>query len=99
MVGANGHWTAEAMDRNGTAVAGAGILPLFAGPRPRADKNYVGTEFMSQVSWNFAPGLAWDNSFGYMIMGAALDAVTDPLAGPRNTTDVMLLTSRIRFSF
>ncbi len=99
MAGVNGHWTAEEVDRNGTALAGAGILPVFAGPTPRSKSRYVGTEFTSVLSWNFAPGLAWDNSVGYMIMGPALDAITDPTAGPRNTKDVSIVTSRVRFSF
>jgi hypothetical protein len=59
----------------------------------------VGTEFASVLSWRFAPGLAWDNSVGYMINGPALDAVTDPAAGGRNTSDISIVTSRIRFSF
>jgi len=99
MAGVNGHWTAESVDRNGTANAGSGITPVFAGATPRATKSYLGTEFMSQLSWRFAPGLAWDNAVGYMIMGPALDAITDPTAGARNTTDVSIVTSRIRMSF
>ena len=98
MAGVNGHWTAEEVDRNGTLIAGAGILPSFTGG-PRSTSSYVGTEFMSVLSWRFAPGLAWDNSVGYMIPGPALDAVTDPAAGPRNTSDISIVTSRIRFSF
>jgi hypothetical protein len=99
MAGVNGHWTAEEVDRNGTAVAGAGILPIFAGGGPKQPSRYVGTEFMSVLSWQFAPGLAWDNAVGYMIMGKALDALTDPTVGARNTTDVSIVTSRVRFSF
>jgi len=99
MATANGHWTAEAVDRNGTLVAGSGILPVFAGPTPRSTKNYVGTEFATVLTWRFAPGLAWDNSFGYMINGPALDVLTSATAGPRNTKDISILTSRIRFSF
>jgi hypothetical protein len=34
-----------------------------------------------------------------MIMGRALDAITDPAAGPRNAQDVFLYTSRVRLSF
>jgi hypothetical protein len=98
MAGVNAHWTAEAVDRNGTAVAGAGITPTFTGG-PRSNSSFVGTEFMSVLSWRFAPGLAWDNSVGYMIPGPALDVVTDPAAGPRNTSDISIVTSRIRFSF
>jgi hypothetical protein len=99
MAGVNGHWTARKVDRNGTAVAGAGILPVFNGATPRENTQFVGTEFMALVSWRFAQGLTWDNAFGYMSMGSALDAVTDPTAGGRNTNDPMILTSRIRFTF
>jgi hypothetical protein len=103
MAGANGHWTAEKVDRDGTAVAGAGILPQFAvpggGQQNRSSSRYVGTELMAQISWRFADGLAWDNQFGYMFMGKALDGVTDPAAGPRNTNDPFMLTSRVRFTF
>ena len=65
----------------------------------RSASRYVGTELMAQISWRFADGLAWDNQFGYMIMGKALDGVTDPTAGPRNTNDPFMLTSRVRFTF
>ncbi|HSE05789.1 MAG TPA: hypothetical protein VLK35_16695, partial [Methylomirabilota bacterium] len=99
MAGVNGHWAARKVDRNGTAVAGAGILPVWNGATPKDNSQYVGTEFMALLSWRFAPGLTWDNAFGYMAMGSALDAVTDPLAGGRNTNDPMILTSRIRFTF
>jgi hypothetical protein len=104
MGGANIHFTAENMDRNGSADAGAGITPVFAGPRPRDNKGtigngYVGTELMALITWRFAPGLVWDNQFGYMFMGEALDAVTDPLAGGRNTNNPWMITSRVRFTF
>jgi hypothetical protein len=99
MVTANGHWAAEEVDRNGIVVAGAGVMPVFAGPRPRSNDRYIGTEFASVVSWRFAPGLAWDNAIGYMLNGPALDVVTNPTQGPRNTKDISILTSRIRFSF
>ena len=54
---------------------------------------------MAQISWRFADGLVWDNQFGYMFMGPALDGVTDPAIGGRNTHDPFMLTSRIRFTF
>jgi len=53
---------------------------------------------MALITWRFAPGLTWDNQFGYMFMGPALDGVTDPTL-PRNTNDPFMLTSRIRFTF
>lgn len=99
MGGANIHWSAEKMDRNGIPVAGAGITPVFTGPTPRDRDRYVGTELMALITWRFAPGLTWDNQFGYMFMGPALDGVTDPAAGGRNTNDPFMLTSRIRFTF
>ena len=99
MAGANGHWTAEAVDRNATPVAGAGLVPVFADPRPRDSSHYVGTEFMTLLSYRFAPGLVWDNAAGYMIAGPALDAITDPAAGARNAKDIFIYTSRIRFTF
>jgi hypothetical protein len=98
MAGANAHWTAEAVDRNSTAVAGAGLLPSFTGG-PRDSSNYVGTEFMALVSWRFADGLTWDNAAGYMIPGKALDAVTDPTVGPRNTNTPFMVSTRVRFTF
>ena len=99
MAGANGHWTAQDVDRNGIPVAGAGIVPTFAGNRPRDGSRYVGTELMALVSWRFAPGLVWDNAAGYMFMGEALDAVTDPTLGGRNTNNPFIYTSRMRLTF
>jgi hypothetical protein len=104
MGGANVHWSAENMDRNGTTVAGAGITPVFgAGATPRDNRGaigngYIGTELMALITWRFAPGLVWDNQFGYMFMGSALDGVTDPTL-PRNTNDPFMITSRVRFTF
>jgi len=100
MGGANVHWTAEKVDRNGsTATAGTGILPVFNGPTPRDRSRYVGTELMALMTYRFAPGLVWDNAFGYMFMGDALDAVTDPTAGGQNANNPWILTSRVRFTF
>ncbi len=99
MAGANGHWTAQEVDRNGIPVAGAGIVPTFTGNRPRDGSRYVGTELMALVSYRFAPGLVWDNAAGYMFMGEALDAVTDPTLGGRNTNNPFIYTSRLRFTF
>jgi hypothetical protein len=99
MGGANVHWTAEKVDRNGAATAGAGITPVFSGATPRDNERYVGTELMALITYRFAPGLTWDNQFGYMFMGEALDGVTDPTAGGRNTNNPFMLTSRVRFTF
>jgi hypothetical protein len=100
MGGANIHWSAEKMDRNGSVVtAGQGITPQFVAPQARSSERYIGTELMALLTWRFAPGLAWDNQFGYMFMGPAMDGVTDPAIGGRNTHDPFMLTSRVRFTF
>jgi len=93
----DGVWTAEKVDRNSLPVAGAGIVPNFAGPQ--RESRYLGTELNALISWRFADGLSWDNQVGYLIPGKALDVQTDPLLGPRNTKDPYMLTSRVRFSF
>ena len=55
---------------------------------------------MALISWKFAPGLVWDNGFGYMFAGPALSTLlTDPTSGPRNAKDPYILTSRVRFTF
>lgn len=99
MAGANGIWTAEEVDRNGTAVASSGILPKWAGPRPRDNSDYIGTELMAKLTWRFADGLMLDNGLGYMFMGRAMDAITDPAAGGRNTSDPFVISSRLVLSF
>jgi hypothetical protein len=101
MAGANAHWTAEGVDRNSVAVAGAGLNPIYAGATPRDRSKFIGTELMALITWRFAPGLTWDNQFGYLFAAenGPLDAITDPTAGPRNVNNPFMLTSRIRFTF
>ncbi len=103
MGGANVHWTDEKVDRNGIPVAGAGILPVWDAAKitsiHRDPSRYVGTELFGVITWRFADGLSWDNSVGYMFMGSALDAVTDPAAGPRNTHNPFIVSSRVRLTF
>jgi hypothetical protein len=97
MGGANVHWTAEGVDRNGRPITGGGIVPTVIGRQDTS--SYVGTELFTVLTWRFADGLQWDNSFGYMFAGSALDALTVPEAGGRNVNNPFILTSRIRFSF
>jgi hypothetical protein len=101
MGGANAHWTAEPVDRSGVATAGAGINPIFNGATPRDRSRFIGTELMALITWRFAPGLVWDNQFGYLFAAenGALDAVTDPTAGGQNVNNPWMVTSRIRFTF
>ena len=106
MAGVNGHWTAEGVDRNCAPVAGAGCVPVYNvntvgafGSREHGRSHFLGTEFMSVVSWRFADGLSWDNGIGYMIMGPAMDMFTDPSQGARNARDAFMGTSRVRLTF
>ena len=94
---ADGIWTAEKVDRRSLPVAGLGIVPNFTGSR--SESRYLGTELNALISWRFADGLSWDNQFGYLIPGKALDVQTDPTLGPRNTSAPYMLTSRVRFTF
>src|SRR5262249_43936287 len=88
MGGAAGHWTAYAMPVDGIPTGGgaAGLIPIFncnGGKCPNGDSHYVGTEIFGNVTWRFGPGVSWDNAAGYMFMGKAYDALTQPSTGNR----------------
>jgi hypothetical protein len=98
------HLTDKAMPVDGTPGAN-GLIPVF-NCQDRAhsrclngDSHYVGTELFAGITWRFGPGVAWDNAAGYMFMGKAFDALTNPATGPRDAKDAYIATSRIRFSF
>jgi len=91
-------WTATKVDRNATPVSGAGLVPVFVGPQARDDSRYLGTEVNLLLTWRFAPGLTWDNQFGYLFPGKAWDSLTDP-GFARNVKEPFMLTSRVRFTF
>ena len=100
MAGINFHWTAESVDKTSLPVAGVGLVPNWSPGVQENKSNFLGTELMALISWKFAPGLAWDNGFGYMFAGPALSTLlTDPTSGPRNAKDPYILTSRVRFTF
>jgi hypothetical protein len=92
--GVSVHWTHRAVDPNGTI--SNGITPSFT---TEGDSNYIGTELHLTTSWRFAPGLSWDNGFGYMFVGDALNVTAVPVQGVRDAKDAYILTSRIRFTF
>jgi hypothetical protein len=99
-LGASGHWTVRDVDPNSAPVAGGGLLPPFASGNVNGSKNYVGTEIHGIASWRFAPGLAWDNGFGYMVAGSVMDTLVpgNPATRP-DAKDVFIFTSRVRFTF
>lgn len=99
-ISANGDaiWTATKVDRNAVPVSGAGLAPIYNGAQARDESRYLGTEVNLNLSWQFAPGLRWDNQFGYLFTGKAWDSLTDP-AFARNVKEPFMLTSRVRFSF
>jgi len=109
----NAHWTAEAVNRNSEAVIGGGVIPVqnmnnvgqFGSAKHCGSglnacmSNFLGTEFATEVRWRFADGLEWANGAGYMIAGPAMDVMTDPQWNPRNSRDIFMMTSRVRFTF
>jgi len=80
-------------------VPGGGLLPNYCQGKQDGDTNYMGTEFFATVTWRFAPGLSWDNGFGYFIAGQGLDAFTGSTNAGRSAKDISILTSRVRFTF
>jgi hypothetical protein len=99
--GVNVHLTHRAIYADTTApLAGAGLLPNFAAGGSNDKSNYVGTELNLGLTWRFAPGLAWDNAFGYMFAGEAMNAmVPGPVSTRGDAKDPYILTSRVRFTF
>jgi hypothetical protein len=101
MGGVAGHFTDKAMQVDGTPGAN-GLIPVFncnGGRCPNGDSHYVGTELFGLLTYRFSPGVSWDNAAGYMFVGKAFDALTNPTTGVRDAHDAYILTSRIRFSF
>jgi hypothetical protein len=113
MAGASGHWTAQSIDKNGVPVTGIGLLPSWngcpssltgggcvAGNNKESKSSFIGTELQAVVSWKFVPGISWDNGAGVLFPGQALtNLMTDPTQGPRNSKDIWIYTSRVRFTF
>ena len=103
--GVSVHLTHRAIDTDAITqnaaggVAGGGLLPAFATGRQDGDTNYLGTELHGVITWRFAPGLSWDNGFGYMIAGDGLGRLRTGSTGSKNAKDVFIMTSRVRFTF
>jgi hypothetical protein len=99
--GVNVHLTHRSIYADTTApVNGAGLLPNFAAGGSTDKSNYVGTELNLGVTWRFAPGVAWDNAFGYMFAGEAMNAMVPGAAATRSDAkDPYILTSRVRLTF
>jgi len=103
-------WTAEKVDTDSTLVASAGLLPDFSNGRPKGDSRYLGTEINLSTTYRFAPGIAWDIAGGYMFAGDALQHARTVTCcgetgaqrgrgGKDGVDDIIIATSRIRFSF
>jgi hypothetical protein len=104
MGGAAVHLTHRKIDTDGitqsspNGVPGGGLLPAFATGQQAGDTNYMGTELFGVIGWRFAPGLSWDNGIGYIFSGSGLDAFTAS-NGNRDARNLLITTSRIRFTF
>ena len=111
--GVSGLFTAQKIDTdsipgnstgNLVGVSGGGLLPSYATNPPKGDTYYMGTELHAVVTWRFAPGLSWDNGFGYVFAGNGMNALvpasgTVAQPGSRDAQDSYILTSRVRFTF
>ena len=104
-------WTDKKVNTDSNLAAATGLTPLFsAHPRPEGDTQYLGTEINLATTWRFAPGLAWDIAGGYLFSGDALSHATttngtggatfnDSGRGSKHPQDVIIATTRVRFSF
>jgi len=83
-----------------------------AGCRPEGESNYLGTEFNVALTYRFAPGLVFDFAAGYMMADNALahryvagqypssgGGTNAPVIKDIGVNDIILVTSRVRFSF
>jgi hypothetical protein len=104
-------WTDKSVNTDSNLSAATGLTPLFsAHKRPEGDSRYLGTELNLATTWRFAPGLAWDIAGGYLFSGDALSHATttvglggttmnDSGRGGKHPSDVIIATTRVRFSF
>jgi hypothetical protein len=120
MGGWNIIWTDKSVDTDGTVVPGGGILPSFVdrttgrSARPEGDARLIGNELMARLTWQFAPGLAFDYGAGYLFAGGALGHRTIALpyceagqvagCAPPNrkdiqVNDVYVVSARVRYTF
>ena len=113
--GASAAWTQYKVDTDSTLIPSAGLMPNFAvqGGRPKGDSNYIGTELDVAATYRFAPGLALDLAGAYLFAGDALGHTltvgccnsirsisgSGTGNGRGGVNDVILATSRVRFSF
>jgi len=109
------NWTWHKVDTDAFLVTSGGLQPNFVcrktgqNCRPEGESNYLGTEIDIGLTYRFAPGLAFDFSAGYMFAGPALthryvgsqyDAGAGaPVRKDIGVNDIVLVTSRVRFSF
>jgi hypothetical protein len=112
---ASPNWTWHKVDTDAFLVTSGGLQPNFTcrktgqNCRPEGESNYLGTEFDVGLTYRFAPGLAFDFSAGYMWAGNALAhryvgaqysaAGGSPVVKDIGVNDIVLVTSRVRFSF
>ena len=89
------NWTAEKVDTDSTIAQFTGLTPSAAA---KGDERYLGTEANLSATYRFAPGVAFDLAGGYLFAGDAL-GFTSARASTKDPSDVVIATSRVRFSF
>ena len=109
------NWTWNKVDTDAFLVSNGGLQPNFTcrktgqNCRPEGESNYLGTEFNVALTYRFAPGLVFDFAAGYMMADSALGhryvgsqynaGAGAPVIKDIGVNDIVLVTSRVRFSF
>jgi hypothetical protein len=109
------NWTWHKVDTDAFLVTNGGLQPNFTcrktgqNCRPEGESNYLGTEFNVAMTYRFAPGLVFDFAAGYMMADSALAhryvgsqynaGAGLPVIKDIGVNDIVLVTSRVRFSF
>jgi len=109
------NWTWHKVDTDAFLVTSGGLQPNFTcrktgqNCRPEGESNYLGTEFNIAATYRFAPGLVFDFAAGYMMADSALAhryvgsqynaGAGAPVIKDIGVNDIVLVTSRVRFSF
>jgi hypothetical protein len=109
------NWTWNKVDTDAFVVTGGGLQPSFVCRKtgqtcqPKGENNYLGTEFDVQLTYRFAPGLAFDWAFGYMMSDNAMAhryiasdynaGAGQPVRRDIGINPIAISTARVRFSF
>ena len=103
-------WNARSLDTDGQptflpfqggASGSCNTAAVGKGAGCNGDASYIGTEVALGLTWRFAPGLVFDLAGAVLFSGSALDTseVLNGVLTKRESKNIYLVTSRVRFSF